>query len=112
MAVKPTTPAPSKSASPAPHKVVPPPPPPTQSARPQIVAAVASAPIIVPPPAKIPLEETVRKAVEARKGTLVNALDTEHKAQVIREEEVRKGREKIDALTAEIADMDAFLARN
>ncbi len=72
----------------------------------QIAAATAPAPI------KIPLEETVRKAVETRRGVLVNGLDTEGKLQVSREEEVRKGREKIDAFAAEIADMDAFLARS
>lgn len=99
-ATKPIASAP-KATSPSPAA----PPSPTQSAK-----SVALAQNVVPP--KIALEETVRKAVEARKGTLVNALDTEHKAQVIREEEVRKGREKIDVLTAEIADMDAFLARS
>lgn len=78
----------------------------------QVAAAVAPAPIVAPPPTKIPLEETVRKAVEARKGSLVNLLETEHKAQVIREDEVRKGRTQIDLLTAEIADIDAFLARS
>lgn len=77
---------------------------------PPVADAKALAPL--PEPVKIPLEPSIKKTVEDRRNTLVINLRSETELEVAREEEVRKGKERIEVLNAEIAEIDAFLARS
>lgn len=98
--------SPSSPSSPSPTE----PPPPAPSPKPQAATAVAPAPI--PPPVKIPLEASIKKTVSDRRNVLVINLRKENEDEVKREEEVRLGKERIALLETEMAEIDAFLARN
>lgn len=66
----------------------------------------------MPPVTPVALEPAVRKIVEARKITLVSSLEAEETSQLEREKVAKEGREKIVTMRAELAEIDAFLARN
>lgn len=58
-----------------------------------------------------PLERTVRKALEDRSVLLGGTLQAEAIQQTKREDDARIGRERIAAMQTEIAEIEAFLAR-
>lgn len=85
------------------------PPPPS---KPTPVSQQKAAAAIAPATTKVPLESSIKKTVEDRKNVLVADLRKESELEVQREDEVRKGKERIETLTTEIAEIDAFLARS
>lgn len=110
MAVKPTPHA-SPKPQPVVQKALPPPTP--APVKPHVAAATAPAPIVAPPPpVKVPLEASIKKTVSDRRNVLVINLRKENEDEVKREEEVRLGKERIALLEAEMAEIDAFLARS
>lgn len=61
---------------------------------------------------EVTLEPAVRKLAEERRTFLKTDIQVETIQQTKREDEARAGRERIDAMTSELAEIQAFLERH